>query len=162
MPPRRVIGIDAGGTKLLGGVDVEAVGFGIPSLVDAETGASTWSNHLPLDDVPFREVMSERLGLPVYVDNDSNAALIAEHREGAARQARHAALLALGTGIGGGLLIDGRIYRGAAGFGAELGHLVTDLDGPDCPGSCPGRGCLEALASGGAIAQEGERAARAQ
>jgi glucokinase len=106
--------------------------------------------------------MSERLGLPVYVDNDSNVALIAEYREGAARQARHAALLALGTGIGGGLLIDGRIYRGAAGFGAELGHLVTDLDGPDCPGNCPGRGCLEALASGGAIGREGERAARAQ
>src|SRR3954447_19867200 len=201
MPPRRVIGIDAGGTKLLGGVvdesfvvhhrthrgwhggdrqetldvmveaaeelrsvapDIEAIGFGIPSLVEHETGVSTWSNHLPLDGVPFREVMSERLGLPVFVDNDSNLALIAEHRQGAARGARHAALLALGTGIGGGLLLAGRISRGATGFGAERGHMVTDLDGPDCQGSCPGRGCLEALASGSAIAREGERAARSE
>src|SRR4051794_22429816 len=201
MPPRRVIGIDAGGTKLLGGVvdeglvvhhrthrgwrgadrqetldvmveaveelraaapEVESVGFGIPCLVEHETGSSAWSTHLPLEDVPFRDLMSERLGLPVYVANDANAARIAEHRQGAARGARHAALLALGTGIGGGLLLDGRIHRGATGFGAELGHMVTDLDGPDCQGSCPGRGCLEALASGSAIAREGERAARSE
>jgi glucokinase len=201
MPPRRVIGIDAGGTKLLGGVvdealvvhhrthrnwrgadrqetldviveavdelraaaaDVEAVGFGIPCLVDYETGVSVWSTHLPLEAVPFRDLMSERLGLPVLVDNDSNAALIAEHRRGAARGARHAALVTLGTGIGGGLLIDGRVYRGTNGFGAELGHIVTDLDGPDCLGDCPGRGCLEALASGSAIAREAERAAQAE
>ncbi|MFN2617455.1 MAG: ROK family protein [Thermoleophilaceae bacterium] len=200
MPPRRVIGIDAGGTKLLGGVvdealvvhhrthriwrggdrqetldvmvdaveevraaapEVEAVGFGIPCLVERETGRSTWSTHLPLEDIPFRDLMSERLGLPVYVDNDSNVALVAEHRQGVARGTRHAALLALGTGIGGGLLLDGRIYRGADGFGAELGHVVTDLDGPDCFGSCPGRGCLESLASGRAIAREGLEAARA-
>src|SRR5688500_11040594 len=179
MSPRRVIGIDAGGTKLLGGVvdeqlvvhhrvhrtwrgadrgetidifveaveevraaapDVAAVGFGIPSLVEWETGISRWSNHMPLDDVPFREVMSERLGLPVTVDNDANAALLAEHRHGAARSVRHAVLVALGTGIGSGLLLDGRIYRGATGMGAELGHIVVDLHGPDCPGDCPGRG----------------------
>src|SRR3954468_10658451 len=200
MPPRRVIGIDAGGTKLLGGVvdeglvvhhrvhrtwrgadrqealdimveaveevrgaapDVAAVGFGIPALVEQETGVSRWSTHLPLEDVPFRDLMSERLGLPVEVDNDSNAALIAEHRAGAAKGARHAALIALGTGIGGGLLLDGRIYRGAHGFGAELGHMVVDIDGPDCQGDCPGRGCLEVLASGTAIGVAGREAGRA-
>jgi glucokinase len=199
MPPRRVIGIDAGGTKLLGGVvdeqlvvhhrvhrlwrgadrqetldifvgavdearsaapDVEAIGFGIPSLVEWETGVSRWSNHLPLADVPFRDLMSERLGLPVVVDNDSNMALLAEHRRGAARDARHAALVALGTGIGSGLLFDGRIYRGATGVGAELGHIVLDLHGPDCPSNCPGRGCLEAFVSGNAIGREGTRLAR--
>jgi glucokinase len=199
MPPRRVIGIDAGGTKLLGGVvdeqlvvhhrvhrlwrgadrqetldifvgavdearsaapDVEAIGFGIPSLVEWETGISRWSNHLPLADVPFRDLMSERLGLPVVVDNDSNVALLAEHRRGAARDARHAALVALGTGIGSGLLFDGRIYRGATGVGAELGHVVLDLHGPDCPSNCPGRGCLEAFVSGNAIGREGTRLAR--
>jgi glucokinase len=199
MPPRRVIGIDAGGTKLLGGVvdeqlvvhhrvhrlwrgadrqetldifvgavdearsaapDVEAIGFGIPSLVEWETGISRWSNHLPLADVPFRDLMSERLGLPVVVDNDSNVALLAEHRRGAAREARHAALVALGTGIGSGLLFDGRIYRGATGVGAELGHIVLDLHGPDCPSNCPGRGCLEAFVSGNAIGREGTRLAR--
>jgi glucokinase len=199
MPPRRVIGIDAGGTKLLGGVvdeqlvvhhrvhrlwrgadrqetldifvgavdearsaapEVEAIGFGIPSLVEWETGISRWSNHLPLADVPFRDLMSERLGLPVVVDNDSNLALLAEHRRGAARDARHAALVALGTGIGSGLLLDGRIYRGATGVGAELGHIVLDLHGPDCPSNCPGRGCLEAFVSGNAIGREGTRLAR--
>ena len=199
MSPRRVIGIDAGGTKLLGGVvdddlvvhhrvhrlwrgagrqetldtfveavdearaaapDAQSVGFGIPSLVEWETGSSRWSNHLPLDDVPFRDLMSERLGLPVTVDNDGNMAMLAEHRAGAARGARHAVLIALGTGIGSGLLLDGRIYRGATGVGGELGHVVLDLHGPDCPGNCPGRGCAEALVSGPAIAREGALLAR--
>ena len=126
------------------------------------TGASLWSNHLPLDDVPFRDLMSERLGLPVYVDNDSNLSMLAEHRRGAARDARHALMVALGTGIGGGILIDGRIYRGATGVGAELGHVVVDIDGADCPGNCPGRGCLEVLVSGNAIGLEGLAAAGAQ
>jgi glucokinase len=201
MPPRRVIGIDAGGTKLLGGVvdeqlvvrhrvhrtwrgadrqetldimveaveearaaapDVAAVGFGIPALVRFETGVSEWSTHLPLEDVPFRDLMSERLGLPVWVDNDANMALLAEHRAGAARDARHVVLLALGTGIGGGLLLDGRLYRGAVGFAGELGHMVVDIDGPDCQGACPGRGCLEVLASGTSIGVAGEQAARTE
>jgi glucokinase len=195
MPPRRVIGIDAGGTKLLGGVvdeqlvvhhrvrrtwrgddrgatldtfveaveevraaapDVEAVGFGIPSLVRPDTGVSVWSNHLPLDDVPFRDLMSERLGLPVHVDNDANLALLAEHRRGAARGASHALMLALGTGIGGGIVINGKVYRGATGAAGELGHLVVDLDGAECPGDCPGHGCLEVVASGSAIGLAGE------
>ena len=200
MPPRRVIGIDAGGTKLLGGVvdeglvvhhrvhrtwrgadraetldifvesveevraaapDVVAVGFGIPALVEWETGVSRWSTHLPLADVRFRDVMSERLGLPVVVDNDANAALLAEARFGAARGVSHAVLVALGTGIGSGLLLDGRVYRGSRGLGAEIGHMVVDLHGPDCQGSCPGRGCLEVMASGSTIGREGRAAAAA-
>ena len=136
--------------------DVEAVGFGIPSLVRPDTGVSVWSNHLPLDDVPFRDLMSERLGLPVHVDNDANLALLAEHRRGAARGASHALMLALGTGIGGGIVIDGKVYRGATGAAGELGHLVVDLDGADCPGDCPGHGCLEVVASGSAIGLAGE------
>jgi glucokinase len=199
MPPRRVIGVDAGGTKLLGGVvdeglvvhhrvhrtwrgadrqetldifvesveevraaapDVDAVGFGIPALVEQRTGVSAWSTHLPLEGVPFRDLMSERLGLPVHVDNDANVAMLAEHRHGAAAGRSHAAMVLLGTGIGGGLLLDGRIYRGATGVGAELGHLVVDYDGPDCQGACPGRGCLEVMASGSTIGREAERLAR--
>ena len=194
----RAIGVDAGGTKLLGGVvdasltvrqrvhrfwrgdereevlsvmveaveearaaaeDVGGVGFGIPSVVNAATGASEWSTHLPLEGVPFREIMAERLGLPVFVDNDANLALLAESRAGAARGVSHAVMLTLGTGIGGGLLLDGRLYRGARGGGAELGHVVVDLDGPPCQGGCPNRGCLEALASGSAIGREGAAAA---
>jgi glucokinase len=201
MPPRRVIGIDAGGTKLLGGVvdeqlvvhhrvhrtwrgadrqetldiftgaveevraaapDVEAIGFGIPALVDWEAGMSRWSNHLPLDGVPFRDLMSERLGLPVLVDNDGNASMLAEARNGAARGAQHAVMISLGTGIGGGLWLNGAVYRGASGLGAELGHVVLQLHGPECPGDCPGIGCFEALVSGNAIGREGRRVGEAR
>jgi glucokinase len=110
--------------------------------------------------VRFLDVMSERLGLRVVVDNDANAALLAEARLGAARDCAHAVLVALGTGIGSGLLLDGRIYRGSRGMGAEIGHMVVDLHGPDCQGACPGRGCLEVMASGSAIGREGVAAAR--
>ena len=199
MPSRRVIGVDAGGTKLLAGVldeglgvhhrvrrllagagreavleimaeaveelraaapDVEAVGFGIPAVIDRRRARSAMSVHLPLDDLPFGEVMEERLGLLVAFDNDANAAVVAEHRAAAARGASDVVMLTLGTGIGGGLVLGGELYRGATGGGAELGHIVVDLDGPPCQGGCPSRGCLEAVASGGAIRREAERTAR--
>ncbi|HEY8583156.1 MAG TPA: ROK family protein, partial [Capillimicrobium sp.] len=79
---------------------------------------------------------------------------LVEHRAGAARDARDALMLTLGTGIGGGILIDGRIYRGAQGAAAELGHIVVDQDGPPCQGNCPNRGCLEVMASGSALVRE--------
>jgi glucokinase len=140
--------------------EVEVVGFGVPALVERESGISRWSNHLPaLDGVPFRDLMSERLGLPVVVDNDGNASMLAEARNGAAAGARHAVMVSLGTGIAGGLLVNGEVYRGATGVGAELGHVVLQLHGPDCPGDCPGKGCFEALVSGNAIGRDGLRAA---
>ena len=106
--------------------------------------------------------MAERLGLPVFVDNDANVAALAEHRAGAARGRREAVMLTIGTGIGGGLILRGELYRGAIGAGRELGHMVIDMDGPPCQGNCPNRGCLEALASGTALAREARRlAARA-
>ena len=142
--------------------DADAVGFGIPAVVDQRRGSSVSSRHLPLGGVAFRELMTERLGLPVYVDNDANLAILAEHRFGAARFASHAVLLTLGTGIGSGLLLDGKVYRGAIGGAAEIGHMTVDLDGPKCPGNCPNRGCLEAVVSGAAIGAAGEAAARAQ
>jgi glucokinase len=138
--------------------EVLAVGVGVPALVDPETGVALDSNHLPLRGVSVRDLLAERLGLPVVVDNDGNVALLAEHRAGAAKGASHAAMLTLGTGIGGALLVDGRLVRGASGAAGELGHIVVDLDGPPCPGNCPSRGCLEAVASGSALAVEGDRA----
>ena len=140
--------------------DVRAVGFGIPSLFDHARGIAVSTVHLPLRDVPFRELMSERLGLPVFVDNDANAAMLAEHRFGAARGHDHALLLTLGTGIGGGIVVDGKLVRGALGAAGELGHMVIDLDGPRCQGNCPSRGCLEALASGTALGRDALAAAR--
>jgi glucokinase len=103
--------------------------------------------------------MRERLGLPVFIDNDVNAAILAEHRFGAARGARNAVMIALGTGIGGGMILGGKVYRGTHGAGAELGHMVVDIDGPPCQGNCPNHGCIEAVASGTALGREGGAAA---
>jgi len=192
------VGIDAGGTKLLGGVvdeglavhhrvhrlwrgeerqevldlflevveealattpEVEAVGFGIPALMDRDRAVSLECVHLPLTGVPFRDLMSERLDRPVVVDNDATCALLAEARAGAAKGAADALLLTLGTGIGGGVLAGGRVYRGTGSAG-ELGHTVVEIDGEPCP--CGSRGCLETVASGSAIARAGEGVAAAQ
>jgi glucokinase len=141
------------------GGEVEAVGFGIPALIDQRSGRAVISVHLPLAGVPFGDIMAERLGLPVFVDNDANVAAIAEHRAGAARGCSEVVMLTLGTGIGGGLILRGAPYRGALGAAAELGHVVIDYDGPPCQGNCPNRGCLETLASGSALAREALRIA---
>src|SRR3954471_19855988 len=136
------------------GQEVSAVGFGVPALVDPSSGRVTFSTHLPIEGLRFAEVLASRLGLPVHVDNDANLALLAEHRHGAARGTRNALLLTLGTGIGGGVLLDGQVYRGRRGAGGELGHIVVDEDGPPCQGKCPNRGCLEVMASGTALVRE--------
>ncbi|MGH2988637.1 MAG: ROK family protein [Solirubrobacterales bacterium] len=139
--------------------DAAAAGLGIPCTIDQSRGVAVTAVNLPLVDVPIRDLMRERLGLPIFVDNDVNAAILAEHRFGAARGAENAVMLALGTGIGGGLILDGRVYRGTMGAGAELGHTVVDMNGPRCQGNCPNRGCIEAVASGTALGREGQAAA---
>jgi glucokinase len=139
----------------------EAIGLGIPATLDRERGVAISAVNLPLIDVPVRDLIGERLRLPTYVDNDANLAALAEHRFGAARGATNAVLLTIGTGIGGGLIVGGEVYRGSTGAGAELGHVVIDEDGPPCQGNCPNRGCVEALASGTALAREGLAAAEA-
>jgi glucokinase len=140
---------------------IAAVGFGIPCLIDQERGMAVTCVNLPIVDLPIRDVMSERLGLPVYIDNDANVAALAEQRYGVARGARNVVMLTLGTGIGGGLILDNEVYRGSIGAAAELGHMVIDVDGPPCQGTCPSHGCLEAMASGTALAREGRAAAEA-
>ena len=105
--------------------------------------------------MPIRDILTERTGLPVLVDNDANVAALAEHRFGAARGATNAVMLTIGTGIGGGVIIDGELYRGSIGAASEPGHMVIDLNGPPCQGTCPNHGCIEALASGTAVAREG-------
>ena len=142
--------------------EVTAVGFGIPCLIDQRRGMATMAVNLPLRDVPFRDLMAERLGLPVEVDNDANVAALAEWRAGAAQGMSDAVVLTIGTGIGGGLILGGAPFRGSIGAGAELGHITIDLDGPPCQGHCPNNGCLETLASGTALAREGKRIAGEQ
>jgi glucokinase len=139
--------------------EIAAVGFGIPSLIDRRSGRSVSSVHLPLADVQFGDVMAERLGLPVLMDNDGNLAALGEQRAGAAAGCRDAVVLTIGTGIASGLILDGRLYRGWLGAAGELGHMVIDYDGPPCHGNCPNRGCLEVMASGTALAREAVRLA---
>lgn len=141
--------------------DVVAVGFGIPAVIDHRHALSVMSVHLPLDDLAFGSFLSEHTGLPVAWDNDGNLAMLAEHRAGAARGVSEAVMLTLGTGVGGGLVLGGELFRGHTGSGAEIGHIVVDVDGPPCHGGCPGRGCLEVMASGTAIGREGAAAAAA-
>ena len=140
--------------------DAAAVGLGIPCTIDREKGLAISAVNLPLRNVPIRDLMQERLGIPIFIDNDANVAALAEHRLGAARGTREAVMLTIGTGIGGGVIIDGEVYRGSKGAASEPGHIVIDFDGPPCQGNCPNHGCLETFASGTALAREGREAAK--
>ena len=138
---------------------VKAIGLGIPATIDQERGVAVSAVNLPLSDLPIRDLVSERVGLPVFVDNDANVAAFAEYLFGAAKGMPHMVMLTVGTGIGGGLVLGGEIYRGSTGAGAELGHVVIQADGPPCQGNCPNHGCVESLASGTALGREGRAAA---
>jgi glucokinase len=138
---------------------VLAAGLGIPATIDRERGVAIQAVNLDISDVPIRELAQKSIGLPVFVDNDANVAALAEHLFGAGRGAENMVMLTIGTGIGGGLILGGEIYRGSTGAGAELGHIVIDENGPPCQGNCPNHGCVETFASGTAIAREGTAAA---
>ncbi len=145
-------GVDEAVEELMGD-GVVALGFGIPSRIDQETGQVQGSVNIPLEGLDFRGRMADRFGLPVGIENDANAATLAEFHAGAGRDARTLVMLTLGTGCGGGVVLDGRLYRGWA----EFGHIVIDYDGIPCQGSCTGRGHLEAYVTGTAatkLAQE--------
>ena len=131
----------------VGDGEIAGVGFGLPSQIDQRRGRVLDSTNVPLEDVDFAGEMHKRLGVEVRIDNDANVACLAEARSGAAQGVRHMIMLTLGTGVGGGLLLDGTLYRGAIGSGGELGHMSIDEDGPPCQGHCTNRGCLEVLAS---------------
>src|SRR4051812_15230691 len=131
-----------------------AIGVGLPSQIDFASGTVVASVNIPLEGVPLGKELSDRLEIPVHVDNDANCAALAEAYFVKDGPAHHLVMYTLGTGVGGGVVIDGRIFRGATGLGAELGHQVIDWDGPDCPGACPNKGCLEALCSGMALERD--------
>ena len=131
---------------------VGAVGFGIPSRVDQRTGIALGAVNIPLHEVDFRGEMSRRLGLPVAIENDAGAAAFGEFRLGGGRGTQDLVLLTLGTGVGGGVVIDGKLFHGWA----ELGHMAIVADGEPCQGSCTGRGHVESYCSGTAA----ERLAR--
>lgn len=168
---RSVHGLDQSSLleTIVGGVDeiraasdlpIAAVGFGIPCTIDQASGVAVQAVNLDIHDLPFRDVMAERLGVPVFIDNDANVAGLAEQRYGAARGHDDVVVLTIGTGIGGGLVLGGEVFRGSTGAAAELGHMVIDIDGPPCQGNCPNHGCLEAVASGTALGHEALRLAQ--
>jgi glucokinase len=123
---------------------VEAIGCGIPSVLDRRTGRALGSTNIPLEGVALGERLSARFRVPARVENDADAAALAEWKQGAGVGVDDLVLLTLGTGVGGGVVLDGELFRGWA----ELGHVVVAADGPPCQGTCTGRGHLETLVSG--------------
>jgi len=133
------------------------VGAGLPGLVDMASGTvGGEAHHVPeLTGVPMTRLLAEAAGAPAFVDNDVNALALAEGRWGAGHGAKSFVLLAVGTGVGGGMVIDGRLHRGAGGFGGELGHVPIEFDGRPC--ICGARGCLKAYVAGPDLAGEASR-----
>jgi len=137
-------GLDAAIEELLTD-DIAALGFGLPSPIDQKAGRALQAVNIPLDEsVDFRGRMRERFDLPVGIENDANAAAYAEFRFGAARAVETMVMLTLGTGCGGGAVVDGKLFRGWA----EFGHMVIVHDGIPCQGTCTGRGHLEPYVTG--------------
>jgi glucokinase len=133
--------------------DLIVIGVGAPGLLNPETGILFTSPNLPgWRDVPLRDIIQGKLGKKTFLINDANAAALGEFYFGAARGARNFIYITISTGIGGGIVIDGKIYSGAIGAAGEVGHMIVDDDGPIC--NCGNRGCWETLASGTALARE--------
>jgi glucokinase len=137
-------------------VDVAAVGAGAAGLIELGTGVLRAGANVAWRDMPLRDRLREAFELPVTVDNDCTAAAFGEWKLGAMAGRSHGLYLGVGTGIGGGLLVDGRIYRGVNGFAGEVGHLIVDMDGEQC--GCGNRGCWETVASGTTVLRDARRA----
>ena len=139
--------------------EVAYVGIGCPGTCNVETGEVEYSNNLRFDHVMLGPVMKEKTGLPVYIENDANAAALGEVMAGAARGASKSVCITLGTGVGGGIVLDGKIYSGSNYAGAELGHMVIVVDGEPC--TCGRYGCWETYASATALIRQTKAAMEA-
>lgn len=138
------------------GSEARAVGIGVPSVVDFHSGRIRYSVNIPLADVPLRDLLTEKVGLPVYVENDASCAALSEAYQGEELVASDLVMYTVGTGVGGGLVLGGRLYRGATGAAAEMGHQIVglDLSGEDVPPArekFPQPGSLESSARGGVL-----------
>ncbi|MDD4079041.1 MAG: ROK family protein [Eubacteriales bacterium] len=141
------------------GQPIKAVGLGAPGLLDLNAGICRFSCNLGWQDVPIAGDLSRRIDAPVYIDNDVRAAALGEWSRGRAQGCNDFIYLSIGTGIGSGIVTEGRLLRGPGWSAGEVGHMVLDPLGPAC--ACGSRGCLETLASATAIAREGRAAAAA-
>ena len=138
--------------KSFAGEDISAIGIGVPGTVDRRDGMLVQAPNIAnTKDFPFTETLLERIGTetPVFVENDASCAALGEYRAGAGRGSDSMIMITLGTGFGGGIILDGRLWSGENGFGGELGHMTIDPLGPEC--ACGGRGCLETYVSQVAI-----------
>ncbi|MBQ6252840.1 ROK family glucokinase [Ruminococcus sp.] len=124
---------------------IEWIGVGTPGIANSETGIIEYSNNLGFKNTPMVKYIQETIDKPVFIENDANAAAYGEFVAGAAKGAKNAVCITLGTGVGGGIIIDGRIYSGSNFAGAEIGHTVIEVDGAQC--SCGRKGCFEAYSS---------------
>lgn len=136
--------------------DISGIGIGVPGLINAEAGTIVYSDNLGLRDFELAKNVSTLYSLPVKIANDANAAALGEAKFGVGKLYKNIVMLTLGTGVGGGIIIDGKIVEGNCGAGAELGHSVIDFGGELC--SCGRRGCLEAYASATALIRDTKRA----
>lgn len=125
--------------------DIQSVGVGAPGSVNSDTGVISYSNNLDFHNAPVADYIREAIDLPVYVENDANAAAYGEYVAGSAKGTKDAVCITLGTGVGGGIIIGGKIYSGFNYAGAELGHTVIEVDGVQC--SCGRKGCFEVYSS---------------
>lgn len=135
--------------------EIVSVGIGCPGTCNAQTGEVEYANNLNFDHVPLVARMNELLGLPIYIGNDANAAALGEAKAGAAKGSNSCVCVTLGTGVGGGIVIDGKIYEGCNYAGAELGHTVIEMNGEAC--TCGRHGCWEAYASATALIRQTKR-----
>lgn len=129
--------------------EIVGLGIGCPGAIDSENGVIDYSNNLKWSDVPIKEILEKITGLKVKITNDANAAALGEAYFGAGKEASSVILLTLGTGVGGGIIINGKVYEGNQGKGAELGHTIIEINGRPC--TCGRKGCLEAYASATAL-----------
>ena len=125
--------------------DIESVGIGTPGIANSDSGVIEYSCNLGFENVEMEKMFRQKLNIPVYIENDANAAAYGEYVAGAAKGAKDAVCITLGTGVGGGIIIDGKIYSGFNYAGAEIGHMVIDVDGPQC--TCGRKGCFEVFSS---------------
>jgi glucokinase len=140
------------------GGTVSAVGVGCPGVIDSENGTIVFAGNLAMKDYPLGQMLAQRLGLPVKITNDANAAALGEARFGAGKNYTDSILVTLGTGIGGGVMIGGKLFEGNRSAGTEIGHMVVEKFGYPC--TCGRRGCFEVYASATALIKKTQQAMR--
>lgn len=136
--------------------DMRWVGMGCPGTCNIETGLVEYANNLKWENVPLRKYVGDALKIPAYIENDANAAALGEYYAGAAKGAKSAIVITLGTGLGAGIIIDGKLFSGSNYAGAEIGHTVINVDGEQC--TCGRKGCFETYCSATALVKFTKRA----